>query len=176
MIANGFQQSKHDFCLYISNSTWILIYVDDILILGEDTQILSKLKHEFKVKDLGDIREYLGLEISRHNNIIEIKQERMIQKILEKFNVLNCKGSSTPMECNFSYENTGEIMDVPFKELIGCLLYISTNSRPDITYAVSYLSRYLDKPTSSLWKAGKRNLRYLKATSNKGIIFMKSNK
>lgn len=171
MIKNGFEQSKYDFCLYKTKNTWLLIFVDDILILGEEEPILMKLRREFKVKDLGEVQDYLGLEISRKNNIMEIKQKKMIERTLEKFNMQQCKGVATPMESHFTPEKDEKIIDVPFKELIGCLLFISTNSRPDISYAVSYLSRYLDKPTESLWKAGKRILRYLKATANKGLVY-----
>lgn len=65
------------------------------------------------------------------------------------------------MEVNYKADTNAEIINVPFKELIGSLLYISINSRPYITYAVSYLRRFLDRPTQDLWKAGKRILRYL---------------
>lgn len=90
-----------------------------------------------------------------------------------KFNMKECKSMKTPMEANFSVNNE-DVLDVPFKELIGSLLYISMNTRPDITYAVSYLSRFLVKPTEQAWKAGKRILRYLKATSDKALIYRKS--
>lgn len=172
--SNGFIQSKHDFCLYKNEDTWLLIFVDDILLLGNE-RILKKLKEEFKIKDLGEVKNYLGLEITRNNNQMEIKQTDMITRILDKFNMPECKGINTPMETNFSAEKE-EIIDVPYKELIGCLLFISMNTRPDITYPVAYLSRFLDKPTASLWRASKRILRYLKATQEKGLIYKKIEK
>ena len=68
------------------------------------------------------------------------------------------------METNFQIEDQPIKKNVPFRELIGSLLYLATISRPDIQYSVIYLSRFLDKPTEQLWQAAKRILRYLKAT------------
>lgn len=175
IIKNGFEQSKHDVCLYIKDNTWLLIFVDDILILGEGEEIIAKLKKEFNIKDLGEIKNYLGLEITKRKDRLQITQKEMIQKLLIKFNMQECKGVNTPLETNFNADIDAPIIDVPFKELIGSLLYISTNSRPDIAFAVSYLSRFLDKPTQQLWTAGKRILRYLKATMDKSLIYTKFN-
>jgi len=70
----------------------------------------------------------------------------------------DCKGKNTPMEKGFQYNDTSPIIDVPYRQLIGGLMYLSTSTRPDITFSVSYLSRFLDKPTSETWQAGKRVL------------------
>lgn len=83
----------------------------------------------------------------------------------------DCKGNRTPMETKFSATTSQNVIEVPYKELVGSLLYISTNTRPDITFAVSYLSRFLDKPTQELWTAGKRVLRYLKETQDQGLLY-----
>ncbi|KAJ0169668.1 hypothetical protein K1T71_014853 [Dendrolimus kikuchii] len=104
-----------------------------------------------------------------------IKQTEMIKRILKRFNLQNCNPVSTPMETNYTAKSE-QIIEVPYKELVGCLLYLSLNSRPDITYAVSYLARFLDKPTASLWKAGKRILRYIRGTQDKGLIYKKCDK
>ncbi|CAH2108821.1 unnamed protein product [Euphydryas editha] len=174
IIKEGFTQSKHDSCLYGKGNNWILLYVDDILYLGKDSEIIKEMEKEFKLKSLGEISNYLGLEVTRNKNEMHIKQTKLIERLLEKFNMLDCKGNKTPMETNFSASASSNVVDVPFKELIGCLLYISTHTRPDITYAVSYLSRFLDKPTQELWKAGKRILRYLKETQEQGLRYTKS--
>ncbi|XP_059060214.1 uncharacterized protein LOC131853364 [Achroia grisella] len=81
-----------------------------------------------------------------------------------------CREVTTPMEAGFNAD-TKEIIKVPYKELIGSLLFISSNSRPDITFAISYLSRFLDKPTEGVWKAAKRVMRYLKGTKEKSLIY-----
>lgn len=85
-------------------------------------------------------------------------------KILQQHNMNNCKPVSTPMVKDFQVCEKEEIIEAPYGELIGSLTYLSMMTRPDITFATSYLSRYLDKPTASLWQAAKRILRYLKGT------------
>ncbi|RVE41872.1 hypothetical protein evm_013480 [Chilo suppressalis] len=170
IISQNFESSKYDFCLYTSSKTWILIWVDDIIVMGDYEPIIIKLRKEFNVKEMGDISEYLGMEISRKEGELAIKQEKLVKKVLSRFGMEGCKGALTPMEANINLEEE-KINDVPYRELIGCLTYISTTTRPDITFAVSFLSKYLDKPTRSIWTAAKRVLRYLKSTSTKGLLY-----
>lgn len=173
---NGFQRSRNDFCLYTKDKVNILIFVDDILIVNEkEDNIVEHLKKEFKAKDLGEIKNFLGMHIERNNGEMKISQIEMIKKLLEKFNMQNCKGNQTPMEVNFQPDLKEQIVNVPYRELIGSLLYISMISRPDIVYATSFLSKYLDKPTQSLWNAGKRILRYLKETINMTLTYKAAN-
>ncbi|UYV61822.1 hypothetical protein LAZ67_1006725 [Cordylochernes scorpioides] len=79
--------------------------------------------------------------------------------------------SGTPMELNFQAEQNQEDIKVPYRQLIGSLLYVATITRPDIIFPVSYLSRTLDKPTQATWKAAKRIVRYLMATKDIGLIY-----
>lgn len=87
--------------------------------------------------------------------------------------MMDCKGTKSPMETNFQFKEEDSI-DIPYRELIGSLLYISTMSRPDITFAISYLSRFLDKPTKTLWTAAKRILRYIKETIDYSLVYEKN--
>jgi len=88
----------------------------------------------------------------------------------------DCKGSKIPMAKNLRFDKSEPVNDkLPYRELIGSLMYTSLGSRPDITFSVSYLSQYLDKPTDSLWKAGKKVLRYLKETKSYGFCIKKAN-
>lgn len=173
LVKNDLKQSQHDFCLYMGQNVYVLIFVDDILILGNGQKIIAKLKKEFQAKELGNINKFLGMDIKSTEKGLEIKQSSIIEKILLKFNMNNCKGASTPMEINFKINEKAEVIDVPYRELVGSLLYLATISRPDIAFATCYLSRYLDRPTQELWTAGKRILRYLKQTKEKGLIYQK---
>lgn len=175
-IENNFEQSKHDVCLYFKPGTWALIFVDDFLLMGNFEEIKEKLQIVFKAKDLGDIKEYLGMEIHKSKDTVCIKQEKLIRKILKKFGMEDSKVAKTPMEKEPITTEEEEIVNVPYRELIGSLTYLSVTSRPDITYATSFLSRYLDKPTSQHWKAAKRILRYLKHTINKGLTYFRTDK
>lgn len=169
------KRSKHDICLYIGQNIWLILFVDDILLMGnkcEINKISSLLKEEFNAKDMGKVSNYLGIEIRKTENTLKLSQKKFIKNILKKYNMLDCKELKTPMENNFSVPETEEIIsNVPYRELIGSLTYLSTISRPDITFATSFLSRYLDKPTRSLWIAAKRVLRYLKGTMDKELTY-----
>lgn len=149
--------------------------IDDILLTGNTQETIEKLKHEFKAKNLGELNKFLGMEIKREGNTLKITQEEYIDKILKRFNMTDCKGKKTPMEVKFQIETTRkEIIKQPYRELIGSLLYIATISRPDIAFAVSYLSRKLETPTKTEWEAGKRIVRYLKETKKASLIFEKN--
>lgn len=170
---NGFTQSHSDFCLYTSNNVYVLIFVDDILIIGNAGEIRKKLRKEYQAKYLGNISKLLGMEIKRIKTSIIIKQTEIIDKILLKFNMQDCKGISTPMEVGLNITKEEILLNIPYRELIGSLMYLATTSRPDIAYATAFLSRYMHCPTSTLWSAGKRILRYLKQTIEKGLVYKK---
>lgn len=181
LMQKGFVQSKHDFCLYILDDVYLLVYVDDIILMSKNEINLHKahlfLKTEFNVKDLGEVSTYLGLDIVRTQESILISQESAINRLLDKFNMTDCKGAETPMEVNFTTDDNETItLDIPYRELIGSLLYLATSTRPDICFAVSFLSRFLDAPTLSLWKAAKRVLRYLKETKSKSLVYKRDSR
>ena len=111
----------------------------------------------------------------RKNKTLHLGQEQYIKDILIKFNMQDCKPSSTPMESKDIAGNSDPLPDSkPYKSLIGKLLYASSCTRPDITMAVSHLSRFLAKPQVKHWDQAKRVLRYLKGTSNLGLTYGKS--
>ena len=151
----------------------MIIYVDDIMLNGKCEDILEALKCELKARDLGKINKFLGMEINMTENNLIINQTKLIDKILTKFKMKECNEAATPMEVNFQIEEQ-EKLSVPYRELIGSLMYLATTSRPDIMYSVSYLSRVLENPTMQSWKAAKRILRYIKGTQHKGLVYKKS--
>lgn len=89
--------------------------------------------------------------------------------------MVDCKVVRTPLEKGFEANMKEKIVNVPYRELIGSLMYISTISRPDIIYAVSYLHKFVEKPTSSVWNETKRVVRYLNDTKTMGITFQLNN-
>lgn len=115
------------------------------------------------------------MEITRLEKKITIKQQKFIEKLLIEFNMENCSSKRTPMEKGFQINPESQIIDVPYRQLIGGLMYLSTTTRPDITFAVSFLSRFLDRPTAETCKAGKRVLRYLAGTQEIGLTYHKTN-
>lgn len=175
---HGLIRSQNDFCLYLGKNAYLIIWVDDIIITGEKSEclkIIEFLKKEFNAKELGIINNFLGTEINVNKEQITISQKEFIQKVISRFGLENGKPMNTPMEHNFQVDLSLPVdKNLPYRELLGSLIYISIVSRPDIAYATSVLSRYLDKPTKQLWIAAKRVLRYLNGTKHLNLTFHKN--
>lgn len=171
-----FRRSQYDFCLYCGDNVYLVLFVDDAIIAGADKKVdelLEKLHREFKIKNLGEPSSFIGMEITRSENGLYLSQPKMIDRLLKNFNMENCRSVATPMEVNFQLDEAPIIDNVFYRKLICSLMYLSVTTRPDLSFSVSYLSRYLDKPTNLAWKAGKRILRYLRCTKNLGLHFTK---
>lgn len=173
---NGFQQSKADVCLYtkIDNDgpTHILVYVDDLLICGNAekiNKIAEILAQNFAIKNLGEVSLYLGIEIEKNSHgDYMFSQTEKIKQIISEFGLTDANGCNTPMLTD--YLNIEEENLLPsneqYRQAVGALLYIATTTRPDITTAVSILSRRVSTPRQCDWTAVKRVIRYLKETIN----------
>jgi hypothetical protein len=182
----GFKRSYADYCLYYSEkdkNVWLLLYVDDILLVGPDKEAIQylkdKLSKEFDMTDLGQVNHFLGLRIIRDfkNGIIEVDQSVYIQNVLVRFGMGNCKPVSTPMENGLKLSRNEDLKLVtkePYRELIGCLMYAALGCRPDITFAVNHFSQYQSAPTDEHWTHLKRILRYLKGSYDKKLVFKRT--
>lgn len=177
--AKDFKQTLSDKCLYINNTcgTILLLYVDDIILTGSSQETLNKwkstLKSEFKMSDLGPLNLFLGIKIDRTKDGMYLTQSQYILNILKRFGMENCNAASTPLELDPSQEVNGEcILGIkPYRELIGCLSYLSLTTRPDISVAVNFYSRFQSNATNTQWIGLKRILRYLKGTMEVGLFF-----
>uniref|UniRef100_A0ABD2WKS0 Reverse transcriptase Ty1/copia-type domain-containing protein n=1 Tax=Trichogramma kaykai TaxID=54128 RepID=A0ABD2WKS0_9HYME len=187
----GLQNDINEPCLY----TWrfqgklviLVLYVDDIILASnchaKMTEIRDNLCKEFKMKDLGEPKVYLGMEIQRDrkNRKIELKQSEYIERILEKFKMTECKPQATPMITRQAKKIESKIPEKqqemmtpfrgPFREAIGSLLYLAGVTRPDIAYAVNLLSRRQIAPTIGDWMEVKRIFRYLRGSTNEGLVY-----
>ena len=176
MLKLGFERSQHDFCLYFKDNIYLVLYVDDALITGQDdlvNELLEKLRIEINVKVMSEGTAFLGMEIVREDNKIKISQKKMIIRVLKEFNMEQSQSIKTPMEMSFNLLEGTMVENIPYRRLICSLMYISLVTRPDIAYSVSYLSRFLDKPTVQAWKAGQRILKYLNATKQLCLSYTK---
>ena len=179
----GFERSQTDPCCYFMKeaSTYILIHVDDILVFSPTesraNNVIRLLGDEFNVVSLGDCKSYLGLEISRDHTAktLSMKQASYIKKLLSKYGMDECNEVSTPADTSGTKEQmestTADEDNRRYMEILGSLLYVANNSRPDISYAVSELAKKANSPSPSDWKALKRVMRYLRGTINHGIVF-----
>ena len=186
LIKNGFQRSRNDYCLFVRKKkdgtfSYILLWVEDIIIAGEHNvvnAIKSLLEKSFKMDDRGELHWFLGMRILRSEDKITVDQEKYIENLLEQFNMTNCKPKATPGEVNSKLvKNNGEhqLVDTKlYRSLVGSLLYIGKQTRPDILNVVNQLSRFFEKPDTTHWKAAKDVLRYLKGTINLRLTFIKN--
>ena len=178
----GLKPTSSDPCVYIDKShgdTYVLVYVDDILIVSNDEDrvkvIKNKLARKFRIKDLGLAHHCLGIKIEQERNQVRLSQAGYIKSLLEKFQMENCNPVSTPMAAGAKLVPTEQddsgSGSFPYRELIGGLMYAATGTRPDIAHAVSALSQFSVRPSEAQWRAAKRVLRYLKGTAEYVLRF-----
>lgn len=179
----GLNQSKADSCLYykiIGGKMFLLtVYVDDLIIFTNDLDFMESFKINlmsfFDMKDLGKASSFLGICLTRNKKTgtIAIDQEKYIKDMLKRFKMEDCNAVSTPMEmkCKLTKPDIEDAIEVPFQELIGSLLFLARVTRPDILYAVNYLSKFNNCHGQEQWVAAKRILRYLKGTIGKKIVY-----
>lgn len=188
----NFTQCKSDTCVYWkqsnnNNKIILAIFVDDIIVIhssndnNEWNELKKNLMNTYKMKDNSnkDTQLILGMRIIRDSNSLKISQELQINKALKEFNMENCKEKFTPSEilklteadCPQTDEETLKMKNIPYMSLVGNVLYVSLCTRPDISYSVNCVSRFCKNPGQNHWIAGKRILRYLKATSSLGLKY-----
>ncbi|BBG92512.1 RmlC-like cupins superfamily protein, partial [Prunus dulcis] len=182
--AAGFTQSKADYSLFTckrgKSFIALLIYVDDILITGNNLGAINSLKRflhtRFRIKDLGDLKFFLGIEVSRSKKGISISQRKYTIDILKDSGFLGVRPVLFPMEQNLKLSDTGELLKDPakYRRLVGRLIYL-TITRPDITYAVHVLSRFMHEPRKPHMEVALRILKYLKNTPGQGLFFPAQN-
>ncbi|KRT78250.1 hypothetical protein AMK59_6683 [Oryctes borbonicus] len=178
----GFRRSDVDPCLFVHNNTYLLIWVDDLILISNDLEsvehVKSQLSTEFDMKDFSNSNKitFLGLEIEKNNNCLYISQQNLIARVLKKFYMLECKSSYTPMQAKLNLELQPNIqLEVPYKELIGSLMYIMLGSRPDICFSVMYFSQFQNCFGITHWKHLRNILRYLNYTKNYALKYTKTN-
>ena len=174
LLSCGCVQSDFDKCLYTVNKdgdvAYALVYVDDLLIAGVSDgvidHVVQSIQKEFEIKDLGDVSTFLGIEVEKDAvGDFYVSQGNYIKKIVEEAGLVNAKISKVPLDPGYAkLESSEQIPDHEYRKLIGMLLYVSVNSRPDITASVSILSQRMSSPTKVDMNEVKRVIRYLKGT------------
>lgn len=174
--------SDHSLFTHITPTSYtaLLIYVDDIVLVGDSTTEIIKVKQildsTFGIKDLGTLNFFLGIEVAHSSHGISLCQRQDCLNLLHDTGTLGCKPVSTPMEPgSHLYQDDGPLHhDVQsYRRLVGRLLYLTT-TRPDITFAVQQLSQFLSRPTERHFKATQHVLHYLKAAPGQGLLLNSS--
>ncbi|CAL2227718.1 unnamed protein product [Prunus armeniaca] len=177
----GFHQSRADYSLFTKvcdhSFTAILLYVDDMIITGNNEDAIVCLKRflhtKFRIKDLGPLKYFLGVEVARSKDGISICQRKYALDILEEAGLLGAKPAMFPMEQHLKLTPTdGVILKDPthYRRLVGRLIYL-TITRPEIAYSVHILSQFIQQPRKPRLDAVHRLLRYLKIAPGQGLLF-----
>lgn len=181
---SGFKQCPYEHALYTKKSggnvLFVALYVDDLIFMGNNDEIIEKFKdtmtREFEMTDLGLMKFFLGLEVRQGETGIFVSQETYAKEILKKYKMADCNPVSTPMEpgAKLSKFDGGERVDASkYRSLVGSLRYL-TCTRPDLSLSVGIVSRFMEEPVYSHWKALKRILRYVKGTESLGLFYSKT--
>ncbi|XP_020272256.1 uncharacterized protein LOC109847439 [Asparagus officinalis] len=154
----------------------VLVYVDDLMIIGDDEAEIIRRKDNlsvrFQMKELGHLKHFLGLEVDRTQEGKILCQQKYSKDLLKRFGMLECKPISTMMEPNAkmcAHEGKDLKYATMYQKLVGSLIYL-TLTRPDISYAVSVMSRYMQNPKKHHLEAVRRMLRYVKSTIDYGLL------
>lgn len=181
----GYKRSKCENCVYVLKKDGklviIALYVDDFFIFSEHSEekasLINTLKQNFEIKELGEVKNCLGMKIERDkkNGTLKLSQPEYIRALLEKYGMQECKSVQTPMQVNTNLVKTTNFEDkYPYRELIGGLMYLSVSTRPDIAFACSKLSQFNNCFDETHWQAAKRVLRYLSGTKSCGLLYKKN--
>ncbi|GAU41761.1 hypothetical protein TSUD_13620 [Trifolium subterraneum] len=178
--SHGFKTSKSDPSLFIYASgpiiAYFLVYVDDLLLTGNDAQFLSKfiqsISNRFSLKNMGTPHYFLGIELIPTKNGLFLSQHKFIREILEKFDMDGAKPAPTPLSLTATltlHDGTSATDSTYYRQIIGALQYLNL-TRPDLSFAINKLSQFMHKPTTLHLQHLKRLLRYIKSTLNFGIF------
>ena len=183
----GFVQCQSDHTLFVKHFlegklAILIVYVDDIILTGNHEGKIDLLKKlltkEFEIKDLGNLKYFLGMEIARSKKGIAVSQRKYVLDLLNETGMLGCKPAETPMDSTIKLEESDGSPPVDkgrYQRLVGKLIYLS-HTRPDIGFSVSMVSQFMNNPTEKHMTAVTRILRYLKMTPGKGLFFQRTTK
>lgn len=189
LISIGMTKSSIDPCLFYFHDTdgkiaLLSVYVDDIIITGDATevidQIIEKLKRRFKVKDLGEAHQLLGMVIERNRDegTMKIHQGPYIRRMIQQFDIADVRSCKTPTpEDMYSqyiqamFAKDKRTVEFDYRGAIGCIMHLANTTRPDIANAVRFLSTFVSSYTDIHVKFVKRVLKYLSLTADLGLCY-----
>jgi len=180
-----FDNIDPDACLYLLMNDGeiiiVLAYVDDLLLLASSLAEIDKIKkaleRRFKIKDLGEAKVILCLDIRRDKALdtLKLSKGKYAAQVLEKFRMAECNPIGTPLKVGLQLFKADESDDaLPYCEAVGSLMYLMVGTRPDLAFAIGKLSRFVLCYGKEHWAAIKRVLRYAKGLLDRGLVFDKN--
>lgn len=177
-------KAKSDSSLFVritsSSITYLLAYVDDILVTGsnfdEISQLIHSLYQQFALKDMGTLHYFLGIQVDQptpHSYVL--RQTKYIDDLLTRASMHDAKPQMTPMAVGLKLSQSGtEVFDNPtlYRSTVGALQYLCI-TRPDLSFAVNKVSQYMHSPLVEHWQAVKQILRYIQGTRDLGLTLQK---
>ena len=186
----GWTMNESEPGLFSKGEMLLSIYVDDSLIAGPDADGIKKemetILNHFKGEEVKptkvhtdgtEERDLLGATLlyNQKKRFMLIHMRGAIEKVLKKFNMTGCRGVSTPFVPHTDLSGGGANEAFPMRQLCGCLIYIATICRPDISFACQRVAQFADKCTNNAIAAGKRILKYLSRTLEQGVSYSPEN-
>ncbi|XP_070009699.1 uncharacterized mitochondrial protein AtMg00810-like [Nicotiana sylvestris] len=192
-LATGYKQSSYDHSLFTKQAgeeiAIILVYVDDLIITGSTKELIQEAKrtlhNNFKVKDLGELKYFLGIEVMRTKYGILLNQRKYELGLISDLGLSGDRPVTTPLEVNLNLttidydECVGGVNDpvlediTTYQKLIGRLLYL-TITKPDISFGVQVLSQFMQGLKISDWNATLRLVKYIKNAPGQGLLLRKN--
>jgi hypothetical protein len=183
LISQGFQQLKSDPCLYKcgegDDAIYVAVYVDDVITAGRNDPVVDKFRtvmcQEFGMEKGGPLEWYLGISFDFTNGVF-LSQRQYIEKKLELYaNYIGSGGVSRPLPENIQSllesESPPADNSVPYRSMVGSLMYAMLGTRPDLCYPVSVLCRHLDKPKQIHIDLLKHVYAYLRTNKDRGLFY-----
>ena len=190
----NFEPTDADPCVYTMKNesgdivATLCLHVDDA-ILGAEQPLLDAVvqdlmsKYEMTNQGVPDWLLGIGVDYDQHKGVLRLSQSTYITAMLEQFNMVNCNPVKSPASANrltssskpMSQADQDAMRNVPYRNLVGALMYAMVATRPDIAFATIQVAKFNENPTLQHWTAAKRILRYLKGTIDYGLTFTRSN-
>ena len=179
--ASGFKRLRSDACVFAKAdlSALVCVHVDDFLVAATSDEAMrdaeAMLASCYELKNLGAPKKYLSIAIdyNRAAGTMTLSQEEYVQALLKQHGLQDCNAKATPLPAKIKLvpAETAEIDVGEYQSIIGSLLYLAVSTRPDISYATSVLSRFIQQPAKQHLHAARHVLKYLKGTAALGLQF-----
>jgi hypothetical protein len=177
----GFERAPSEHAVYTrqhgGKRLLLGVYVDDLIITGscdmEITRFKGEMSSRFSMSDLGLLKLYLGIEVDQKPGVITLKQSAFAKKLLEKSGMADCNPVHVPIEprLKLSQVSPNPPVDITmYRSIVGSLRYL-VHTRPDISFAVGFVSRFMETPTTEHLSVVKQILRYIAGTLNFGCTY-----
>ena len=181
----GFKRHAGEYGLYfrdckdgIALVALVALYVDDLLITSPSPEVTSKIKNAlnryYSMKDLGQVKKFLGLNIEQDDKKVSLSLHDYICQAASSSGVDTSRTVTTPLSKDIPIfdDQSPPLPDITvYQSIVGQLLFISNTGRPDVAHSISLLSRFLKDPREIHLRAAHRVMQYLYATRHHGLVY-----